>query len=269
MKYLFICAHPDDLEFSCGNLIHYLAQHGKNIDILCLTKGEFGILEPNWKGPRLAKIRVQELRRAAKINGIDSNHVYTGDIIDGFIRFTKDNLKMMIEWINQLKPDIVFAPEAYYTYYWHVDHISIGKLLYYIFTKLRNKLNNPIQTLYFYTTAKGTFSWPFNNTEQCYKAIFAHESQWWLLKWTKLFYPLEKHNFKKRKLGNWKMLENYRRVKNSGKEPKTSIFFRAILGLIRHRHIINPPESHFILPDMNSPFGLEVKDLRKKYYFKD
>ena len=65
------------------------------------------------------------------------------------------------------------------------------------------------------------------------------------------------------------MLENYRRVKISGKEPKTSIFFRAILGLIRHRHIINPPESHFILPDMNSPFGLEVKDLRKKYYFKD
>ena len=267
MKYLFICAHPDDLEFSCGNLIYYLAQKGKNVEILSLTKGEFGILEPNWKGPRLGKIRTQELKKAANINGIDNNHVHFGNIIDGFIRFTKENVDLVISWINKLNPDIIFAPEPYFTYYWHDDHISTGKILYYIAIKLQNQLNKKIHSLYYYTTAKSNFSWPFNSAEHSHKALFEHKSQMWLLKWTKLFYPLEKHNFKKRKLGNWKMVERYRRISFYGKQPKANILMRGILGFISHRHIVNPPDSHFILPDMNTDFGQKVRNLRKKYNF--
>lgn len=267
MKYLFICAHPDDLEFSCGNLMYHLTQHGKEVEILSLTRGEFGISEPNWKGPRLAKIRTQELKRAAKINGIEKKHVHFGDIIDGFIRFTKENIDLVVSWINKLDPDIIFAPEPYFTYYWHDDHISTGKILFYITTKLQNRLTKNIRSLYYYTAFKSNFSWPFNSAKHSDKALFEHKSQWWLLKWTKLFYPLEKHNFKKRKLGKWKMVERYRRISFYDKQPKANIFLRGILGFISHLHIVNPPDSHFILPDMKSPFGLEVKHLREKYQF--
>ncbi|QEE17938.1 PIG-L deacetylase family protein [Promethearchaeum syntrophicum] len=269
MKYLFVCAHPDDLEFSCGNLLYYLTQHGKEVAILSLSRGEFGIFEPIWKGPRLAKIRSQELKRASKINGIEKKHVHFGGIIDGFIRFTKENVNLVITWINKLNPDIIFAPEPYFTYYWHEDHISTGKILYYISTKLQNRLNNKIRSLYYYTTAKGNFSWPFNSAEHSFKALYEHKSQMWLLKWAKLFYPLEKHNFKKQKLGNWKMVEIYRRVSFYGKQPKANTIVRGILGLISQLNIINPPDSHFILPDMKTEFGQKVKKLRARYKFKD
>ncbi len=269
MKYLFVCAHPDDLEFSCGNLMYYLTQHGKEVEILSLTRGEFGIFEPKWKGPRLAKIRTQELKKAAKINGIDNIQVHFGNIIDGFIRFTKKNVNLVISWIKKLKPDIIFAPEPYFTYYWHSDHISLGKILYYITTKLQNQLDKKIRSLYYYTTAKSNFSWPFNSANHSDKALYEHKSQMWLLKWAKLFYPLEKHNFKKRKLGNWKMVERYRRISFYDKQPKTNILMRGILGLISHLNIVNPPEPHFILPDMKTDFGQKVRKLRAKYNFKD
>jgi len=269
MKYLFICAHPDDLEFNCGNLMYYLTQQNKDVEILSLSRGEFGIFEPNWKGPRLAKIRTQELKKAAKVNGIDNEQVHFGNIVDGFIRFTKENIDLVISWINKLNPDIIFAPEPYFTYSWHEDHISCGKLLYYIFTKLQNQLNKKIRSLYYYTTFKSNFSWPFNNAEHSYKALFEHKSQMWLLKRSKLFYPLEKHNFKKRKLGNWKMVEGYRRISLYDNQPKANILTRGILGLISNFHIINPPDSHFILPDMNSDFGQKVRRLRARYKFKE
>jgi len=67
IKYLFICAHPDDLAFNCANLLHHLSQSGRNVEILSLTTGEFGIFEDQWKGPRLERIRKDELLKAAKI----------------------------------------------------------------------------------------------------------------------------------------------------------------------------------------------------------
>ena len=91
----------------------------------------------------------------------------------------------------------------------------------------------------------------------------------WLLKWAKLFYPLEKHNFKKRKMGKWKMVERYRRISFYNKQPKTHILMRGILSLISKLNIVNPPESHFILPDMNTDFGQKVRELRAKYNFKN
>ncbi|MHA1855110.1 MAG: PIG-L deacetylase family protein [Promethearchaeota archaeon] len=269
MKYLFICAHPDDLEFSCGNLMYYLTQHKKEVEILSLSRGEFGIFDPNWKGRNLGKIRTEELIRAARINGISADNVHFGNIIDGFIRFTKENIDLVISWINKLNPDIIFAPEPYFTYYWHDDHISAGKILYYIFTKLESRLNKKIRALYYYTTFKSNFSWPFNDVQHNYKALFEHKSQWWLLKWTKLFYPFEKRNFKKRKLGNWKMVERYRRISFYNKQPKANIITRGILSLINHLHLVNPPDSHFVLPDMRTEFGKEVAELRAKYHFKD
>lgn len=269
MNYLFLCVHPDDLEFSCANLMHYLSQRGHQINILCLTKGEFGIFEPEWKGPRLAKIRMNELRNAAEINGISRKNVYFGEIIDGFVRYTRENIDLVRNWLNTFQPDILFAPEPYYTYYWHADHINSGRISYYLAKLHPEKLNKPIKALYFYTTSKPNFSWPFNDVNHAAKSLYAHQSQWWLLKWNKQGYPIEKHNFQKRKLGPWKYVERYRRVMLKSKDPKQSILSRGVIGLLSQLHVIDPPDSHFVVPDMNSPFGQQVKRLRDKYHFKD
>jgi len=54
MKYLFISAHPDDLEFSAANLIRYLSRKKHDVEILSLTRGEFGSYSPEEVGTNLA-----------------------------------------------------------------------------------------------------------------------------------------------------------------------------------------------------------------------
>jgi N,N'-diacetylchitobiose non-reducing end deacetylase len=269
MKFLFLCVHPDDLEFNCANLMRDLVSKGKKVEVLSLTKGEFGIMDANWKGPRLANIRVKELEKAAGVSGIQPKFVHFGEIIDGFVRFNRENIESTLMQINKIQPDIIFAPEGYFTYYWHPDHINCGRIAYYIFTKQQARLEHPIQNLYFYTTSKPNFYWPFNDASHGSNALFQHQSQWWLLKWNKLIYPLEKHNFSKGKLGRWKMTERYRKITRNHKEPRANLLTRSILGLICNLNVINPPDPHFQVPDRESPFGKEIQKLRKKYNFKE
>lgn len=269
MKYLFICVHPDDLEFNCSNLMWYLTQKGKSVSILSLTKGEFGIFDPKWKGPQLARIREKELIKAAAVNGIVPENIYFDNIIDGFVRFDRNHIDKILSWINQLQPDIIFAPEPYYTYYWHTDHVNCGRIAFYLFKHLQHHLRHPLSSLFFYTTMKTNFNWPFKDPQHAYKALFQHKSQWWLLKRMSLFYPIEKRNFTFRKLGKWKFVERYRRIFRYGKEPKAGRFLKTILGIISHLHLVNPPEQHFVLPNWDSPFGQEILHLRRKYRFQD
>lgn len=268
-KYLFVCVHPDDLEFNCANLMHYLVKQGKEVHILSLTKGEFGIFEESWKGPRLGEIRIRELEKAAEVNGIPANRVHFGDIVDGFVRFTRENVNGVMKWLDVVQPDVVFAPEAYFTYYWHPDHINCGRLLYYIARWKNSTLKHPLRSLYFYTSSKANFIWPFQDVKHGGKALYQHQSQWWILKWNKVFYPLEKRNFRKRQIGSWKYTERYRRISLLGKEPKAGILARGLLGLISGLNVINPPDSHFKVPDTLSEFGQKVAHLRDKYKFKD
>ena len=66
-KIIFSQAHPDDLEFNCAHLMHYIAIKSKqkyNIKIASITKGEFGLPGAKYdkfKGKFLAKIRTREL----------------------------------------------------------------------------------------------------------------------------------------------------------------------------------------------------------------
>jgi len=269
-RFLFLCVHPDDLEFNCSVLMHHLAEKGYSIEILCLTKGEFGIFEEEWKGPRLAKIREQELKDAAKINSISPDHVHFGDIIDGFVKFDKETIQKVGKYINKLKPDIIFAPEAYFTYYWHPDHINCGRMAYYLYKVKPELLDKKIESLYFYTTMMPNFLWPSNDLERTNKAFFQHQSQWWLLKWNSLFNPFDKFNVFWNRIGRWKYAERYRRIYKDKKEPEPTLLARALLTTIYQLNVINPPEEHFKVPRLKgTDFYEKVMELREKYDFDD
>ncbi len=269
MKYLFICVHPDDLEFNCSNLMRYLTQKGKSVSILCLTKGEFGIFDEKWKGPQLARIREHELIKAAEVNGIPPKQIHFDDIIDGFVRFDPEHIEKVISWINQLQSDIIFAPEPFFTYYWHSDHINCGRIAYSIFKHQQQRLESPLRSLFFYTSLKSNFSWPFQDPSHAYRSLSHHRSQWWLLKWMRLFYPLEKRSFQMKKLRKWKYVERYRRVLLHGKEPQPGRILKTILGKMSNSHSVNPPNQHYTVPDLESPFGQEILRLRRKYHYED
>jgi len=266
MKYLFICAHPDDLEFSCANLLRYLTSHGKDVEILCLTKGEFGIHDDRWVGPRLARIRVHELEKAAQIHGISRDHIHYANLIDGFVKFTQENVSILKEWLHLLQPDIIFASEPCYAYYWQVDHINCGRLAYYTFFTYFSEFTPKIRSLYFYNTIHPNFYWPFNDNTRGKTSLQAHQSQWWFLRWLIGLYSLEKFNLYSRALGNWKYAEKYRRISLKNPNSPSNPFVRGILGLISHLRPFNPTAERYHVDQNDSPFAQKVRKLREIHY---
>lgn len=216
-KIIFFQAHPDDLEHKCGHLMHYLATKSRKkyyIKIASITKGEFGLPGPKFdkfKGEFLAKIRTQELFNAEKIHGITYENIDFFGYIDGFVPFNKDIINRIAEYLMDERPDIIIAPEAIYSWYWHMDHINTGRAIFYV---IYNKLINFTPILYFYTSLNPNFFFGFKKKDiktLTFKLIACHKTQRWLLRYTMLPYrPFSR--FAGRKLHGWKYAEPYRRV---------------------------------------------------------
>ena len=126
-KIIFFQAHPDDLEFSCGHLMHYLAaKEAHSIRIASMTKGEFGLPGAEYdkfKGEFLGKVRMRELINAQKLHEIPEENIDWFGYIDGFVELNMEFINKIIEYLNKEKPNLIFAPEPIYTYYFHKDHL--------------------------------------------------------------------------------------------------------------------------------------------------
>lgn len=237
-KYLFVQPHPDDLELNCGQILHYLSKkvNVANIQIISVTKGEFGLPGPQYdkfKGKFLAKVRERELESAMDIHGIPSENIFYFGYIDGYVPFNRDIINKFIQFLSQNRPDIIFAPEPLYTNYVHNDHVNSGRVVYYI---LHHRLiDNYTPKLFVYSTLWPNFFFPFNKED--YKVtdqlLACHKTQFWLLNRMKIF-----NKILARRSGmsvpGWKFAEAFRRInfmssnsKNSGKIPfSVRIFYR-------------------------------------------
>jgi LmbE family N-acetylglucosaminyl deacetylase len=168
MKVLFLCAHPDDLEFSipsmmitlAGNLEKTLDSTDKNIQknlntiqygrslfvkkqkdsidgipefkikTACMTRGEMSsFTEQIGSTLKAAKIRTKELK--------NSQQILTGKMpdfvgyFDGYVRVSETAIIKIKDYIMKLQPDIVIAPEPIYTWYHHPDHVRTGRIAYF------------------------------------------------------------------------------------------------------------------------------------------
>jgi N-acetylglucosamine malate deacetylase 1 len=114
---LFIAAHADDLELSCGGTIARSVRDGLRVGMLELTRGEMGT-----RGT--PQIRRREAQRAAKILGATfREHL---DFGDGGLRTGRDEELQLIDVLRVARPRVVFAP-------WpderHPDHARTGRLV--------------------------------------------------------------------------------------------------------------------------------------------
>ncbi|MHA1651640.1 MAG: PIG-L deacetylase family protein [Candidatus Helarchaeota archaeon] len=183
MRYLFFCAHPDDLEFYISNLMITVASNPKNVvKIISMTRGEYGTLEPTLRGSKLGQIRTQELRTAAKIEGV-TDVDFLG-YIDAHLEITPEAIKRVQNAIEAFNPDIIFAPEGIYSYYPHDDHIRTGLIIYYI---LKNMKQKKVPKLFMYHSYVNTHYFPMIHWRRQSKALRCHKSQYHLLLPT---YPL-------------------------------------------------------------------------------
>lgn len=215
-KFIFFQPHPDDLELNCGHIMHYLATKSKKkhiIKIASTTKGEFGLPRPEhdkFKGDFLAKVRTRELYNALSIHGIPPENVHFFGYVDGLVEFTKGFVNKIAEYLKIEKPDVIFAPEAIYTSYYHKDHVNTGKAVYYC---IHNKLIDFPLKLYFYSTLSPNFFFGFKKEDfpLIDQLLACHKTQFWLINYAKWTYKL-KTRLAGRKLPGWKYAEKYRMV---------------------------------------------------------
>ena len=114
---LAIGVHPDDVELSCaGTLLRHL-DLGKRVGILDLTRGELGT-----RGT--ADTRDIEAQDSARILGIEYRK--NARMADGFFSHSPDNVKKIVAYIRETRPEIVLANAISDR---HPDHGRAAKLI--------------------------------------------------------------------------------------------------------------------------------------------
>jgi LmbE family N-acetylglucosaminyl deacetylase len=119
-KILVVMAHPDDPEFSCGGTMAKWAAEGKEIVYGLFTRGDKGSGDPAMTSERLAPIREQEQRNAARTLGV-KDVVFLGHG-DGEVEDTPEGRGQVVRLIRIHKPDILVTMDPHRRYTQHRDH---------------------------------------------------------------------------------------------------------------------------------------------------
>ncbi len=113
---LAIAAHPDDVELSCAGTMISAKKSGKRTAIVDLTRGELstrGTLES----------RARETDEATRILQLDER--FNLGMPDGNIELSQENLRLLIEAIRTLRPQIMLTPHRHER---HPDHEAACEL---------------------------------------------------------------------------------------------------------------------------------------------
>src|SRR5712692_1953360 len=114
---LFISAHPDDTELSCGGTIVRSVKEGLRVGMVDLTRGEMGT-----RGT--PAVRKREAQTSADVLGAAFREQL--DFGDGGLRTGSEEELQIIEIVRRSRPSLVFAP-------WpderHPDHVRAGRIV--------------------------------------------------------------------------------------------------------------------------------------------
>ena len=114
---LFISAHPDDTELSCGGTAAKCVRDGLRIGLLDLTSGEMGT-----RGT--PQTRKREAQAAAKALGATFRQQL--DFGDGNLQTGREEELQIIEVIRRRRPKLLIAP---YPDDRHPDHTRTGRIV--------------------------------------------------------------------------------------------------------------------------------------------
>ncbi|MGH7310943.1 MAG: PIG-L deacetylase family protein [Candidatus Rokuibacteriota bacterium] len=121
-------AHPDDPEFLAGGTVARLVQEGRAVAYVIVTDGNKGSGDRAITPERLAAIRQEEQRRAARVLGVE-NMEFLG-YEDGEVEDTRQLRRDVTREIRRWRPDLLITqnPNRTYTNFpgWHRDHRVTG-----------------------------------------------------------------------------------------------------------------------------------------------
>jgi LmbE family N-acetylglucosaminyl deacetylase len=121
---MVIGAHPDDPEFGSGGTIARWVREGQKVICVVCTNGDKGTSDDSMTSERLAVIREQEQREAAKVLGV-SEVVFLG-YSDGGLEDTPEFREKLVRLLRKYRPDAVITHDPKFRYMGHRDHRIAG-----------------------------------------------------------------------------------------------------------------------------------------------
>ena len=158
-KILIFSPHIDDVEFGVPFFYVRALKLGFNVTEIVMTNSEFGTHELEFKGKRLKKIRIHELKKSIKVFSQYSHNqtrLVHLNYIDGHLPITREAIAQISNLIRKEVPDIILAPDPWYVLDHHQDHINTGRLVFLALRKVKTE-QLPKRVYYFYTFNSNQF----------------------------------------------------------------------------------------------------------------
>ncbi len=123
-RVLCIQPHYDDNDIAAAGILTQLARHGAELFYLTATNDLMGVIDTSLSDEEAVNSLKQDQFAAAKIVGVKEQY-WCGYPDAGEYNYF-DLRRDLLKYIRMLKPDLVFAPDAWLTYEGHRDHIQTG-----------------------------------------------------------------------------------------------------------------------------------------------
>jgi LmbE family N-acetylglucosaminyl deacetylase len=126
-RVMVITAHPDDSEFGAGGTVAGFVKQGCEVAYCIVTNGNKGSSDRTMTPERLATIRAEEQRNAARVLGVE--RVSFLGYPDGEVEDTRDLRRDVSREIRRFRPDLVICQNPNRTYNLgasHRDHRTVG-----------------------------------------------------------------------------------------------------------------------------------------------
>jgi LmbE family N-acetylglucosaminyl deacetylase len=124
---MVITAHPDDSEFGAAGTVAKLVRDGCEVTYVIVTNGNKGSSDRSMTPERLAEIRAEEQRQAARTLGVE--RVQFLGYEDGEVEDTRALRRDVAREMRRWRPDLVICQNPNRTYNLgasHRDHRIVG-----------------------------------------------------------------------------------------------------------------------------------------------
>jgi len=144
-KVMVITAHPDDSEFGAGGTVARMVKDGREVSYVIATNGNKGSGDRTMTPERLAQIRAEEQRNAARALGVARVHFlgYPDCELEDTRAFRLDITREIRRW----RPDLVITMSPHRTYNLYASHrdhrIVAGAALDCIYPLARDHMSFP------------------------------------------------------------------------------------------------------------------------------
>jgi LmbE family N-acetylglucosaminyl deacetylase len=145
-RVMVVTAHPDDSEFLAGGTVAKLVEEAREVTYVIVTNGNKGSGDRTITSQRLAPIREEEQRRAARVLGVERVEFLGYE--DGEVEDTRNLRRDVTRQIRRWRPDLIITQSPNHTYSnfpgWHRDHrITGGVVLDCVYPLARDHLSFP------------------------------------------------------------------------------------------------------------------------------